>query len=327
MPNQKFVQGVRDVIRYFDYKVEGAVELKSIFDVLTSDEETDKVAMQDGSKDNILPTKNFKITVDPSQLAGTGIVTPSNAGNIAPAVEWTYNKDYVTKAELAMFDILAHNNWKRPIYFAVTVPADNYIGLQKYLYNEGFAYRLMPLKPADSVDRDNDVLNTQAMYNNLMNKFQWNNLRDAPYLDPESTRMIAIVMKSFNQLAEKLISEGKKAEAHKVMLKALEVVPEKNHMFYFILHRYYTADLLYQVNETQKANKLVEKTAEYILAELNYLLALSNQAQSNDLQLGASVFNELIKVTETHKQTALNAKLKNQFKALESRLNMGMGMQ
>ncbi len=60
MPTSKFVQGVRDVIRYYDYKIEGAVELKTLFDVLVSDEESDKVPMQDGTKENILPTKRLK---------------------------------------------------------------------------------------------------------------------------------------------------------------------------------------------------------------------------------------------------------------------------
>ncbi|MGV3508642.1 MAG: DUF2723 domain-containing protein, partial [Sphingobacteriaceae bacterium] len=132
MPNSKFVQGVRDVIRYYDWNVEGYTELKTVFDIITSDNEADKIAMQDGSKDNILPTKKLKLTIDPNQVLKTKTVSADQSANILPSLEWTYNKDYVTKAELAMFDILAHNNWKRPIYFAVTVPSDNYIGLQNY---------------------------------------------------------------------------------------------------------------------------------------------------------------------------------------------------
>jgi hypothetical protein len=324
MPDEKFVQGVRDVVRFYDWKVPGAVELKSVFDVLTSDDEGDKVPMQDGSKDNILPTKNFKLTVDPAEVLATKTVSASKAADIAPSMEWTYNKDYVTKAELAMLDILSHNNWKRPIYFAVTVPADNFIGLQKYMYNEGFAYRVLPLKPAavDSMSRDNDLINTEAMYHNMLTKFKWGNMKNASYLDPESTRMIAIIMKSFNQLAESFISQGKTEEARKVLLKSEEVIPDKNHIFYLVLHRYYTADLLYQVKETQRANKLVESTADYILAELNFIAQSGQAAQSNDMQLGASVLNELIKITEKHNQAALNTKLKNQFKALESKLGM-----
>ena len=327
MPNSKFVQGVRDVIRYYDYNIEGSVELKNVFDVLTSDAESDKVPMQDGTKDNILPTKNFKLTIDPTQVIGTKTIDANKAADIIQSIEWTYNKDYVTKAELAMFDILAHNNWKRPIYFAVTVPEDHFIGLNKFLYNEGFAYRLLPLKPSTApvdsmaMNAGEELIHTEAMYQNIMQEFEWDNLKNASYLDPETTRMIAIVIKSFNQLAENLLKEGKIDKARNVMIRSQEVIPEKNFLYYYILHRYYTADLLYQVKETQRANKLVENTADYIVAELNYMLDLSNQAQtSRDIQIGAQVLNELIKITEKHKQPAVNKKLKNQFKAIESRL-------
>lgn len=326
MNDSKYVQGVRDVIRYYDYNLAEPLELKSLFEVLTSDDENDKLPMQDGSRENILPTKNFKITINPDQVISTKTVSQSMRDSIAPAMQWTYNKGYVTKTELAMIDILAHNDWKRPIYFAVTVPSSNYIGLEKYLYNEGFAYRLLPLKAAkqDSAAQDEpERLNSEQMYNNMMTKFKWGNMKKASYLDPESTRMIATVIKSFNSLAQKLLEEGKPEEARKVMNKSLEVIPDRNYLFYFVLHRYYTADLLYKVNETAKANTLVTQTADFINKELTYIGEASSGNQSfamNDIQLGVSILNELIKITEDNKQTALNADLKSKFTALKSKL-------
>jgi tetratricopeptide (TPR) repeat protein len=135
--------------------------------------------------------------------------------------------------------------------------------------------------------------------------------------------MISIIIKSFNQLAETLLKEGKKEEARKTLLKLEEVVPEHNHIFYNVIHRFYTADLLYQVAEVQRANKLVEQTADYLNKELNYLGELSQNGDnlsSREIQIGVSVLNELIKTTEKHNQRALNTKLKNQVKALESKL-------
>ena len=40
--------------------------------------------------------------------------------------------------------ILANFNWERPIYFAITVGRDNFMGLEKYFQLEGLAYRLVP---------------------------------------------------------------------------------------------------------------------------------------------------------------------------------------
>lgn len=327
MPDEKFVQGVRDVIRYYDYKFAEPIEMKNLFEVLTSDNDNDKVPMQDGSKENILPTKNFKITIDPAQILATKTVSESMKDSIATAMEWTYNKNYVTKTELAMFDILAHNDWKRPVYFAVTVPSSNYIGMDKYLYNEGFAYRLLPLKtPAvDSTAQEPELINTDRMYDNMLNKFVWGNMKGAKYLDPETTRMIATITKSFNTLASKLYEEGRVEDAKKVLNKSLEVIPERNYLFYYILHRYYTADLLYKVGETEKANKLVRHTSDYISKELGYLGGLSGNRQRfamNDIQLGVSVLNELLKITEANKQTALHAELQKQFTSLQGSLSL-----
>ncbi|MGV3707105.1 MAG: protein O-mannosyl-transferase family [Arcticibacter sp.] len=327
MGDEKFVQGVRDVIRYYDYKFAEPIEMKNLFEVLTSDNDNDKVPMQDGSKENILPTKNFKITIDPAQILATKTVSESMKDSIATAMEWTYNKNYVTKTELAMFDILAHNDWKRPVYFAVTVPSSNYIGMDKYLYNEGFAYRLLPLKqPAvDSTKQEPELINADRMYDNMLNKFVWGNMKGAKYLDPETTRMIATIIKSFNTLAGKLYEEGRVEEAKKVLNRSLEVIPERNYLFYYILHRYYTADLLYKVGETEKANQLVKHTSNYISKELGYLGGLSGNRQRfamNDIQLGVSVLNELLKITEANKQTALHAELQKLFTSLQGSLSL-----
>ncbi|RZK61308.1 MAG: DUF2723 domain-containing protein, partial [Pedobacter sp.] len=75
MKPEQYVQGERDVMPYDDYKIAGAVELKNIVDLLLSNDDNDKVAMQDGTKSNFLPTKNFKITIDPKQVLSTGTVS------------------------------------------------------------------------------------------------------------------------------------------------------------------------------------------------------------------------------------------------------------
>ena len=324
MPDEKFVQGLRDVLGYQDYQIQGSVELKNLFEILTSENEADKATYQDGSKENFLPTKNFKIAIDPKQVISTGTVPANKQDLIAPEMEWTYNKNYVTKTELAMFDILAHNNWKRPIYFAITVPSDNYIGLGDYLYNEGFAYRLLPLKKAvvDSTQERAELTNTDEMYNNMMNKFKWGNMKNASYLDPESVRMIFTIVNNFNILAENLYREGRIDEARKALLRCMEVVPDKNYSLNFTIRKFYMADLLYKLKEPKKANELVASTAEYIEEELNYLSAIARTKEnlsSRDIQLGIYVMNELVKLTAENGETDLNIKLLARLKALETK--------
>ena len=328
MDNAKFVQGVRDVI-YYDpnfIKIEGSAELKDVFDFLVSDNPNDQPPSryQEGVNENILPTKTLKITVDPAEVIRTNTVSANKKDQIASAIEWQYNKNYVTKTELAILDILAHNQWKRPVYFAITVPSDNYIGLDKYLYNEGFAYRLLPLQKAavDSAAQQQELVNTDAMYDHMMNKFTWGNLKKANYLDPESVRMVAVVVNNFNVLAESLYNEGRIEEAKKALDKCLNVIPDQNFSLNFTIRKFYMADLLYKLKENQKANAVVENTANYISEQLDYLHAISQTKENlgaQEIQLGMSILNELVKVTAENGQTALNKKVTGQYKALESK--------
>lgn len=329
MPDEKFVQGVRDVMGYQDYSTAGAVELKDIFDILTSDNDEDKATYQDGSKENFLPSKNFKITINPDQIIATKTLPESKRDQITQAVEWTYNKGYVTKTELAMIDVLAHNNWKRPVYFAITVPDDNYMGLGDYLYNEGFAYRLLPLKKAvvDSAAEKPDLTNTDEMYHNMMTKFKWGNMKNATYLDPESVRMSFTIVNHFNILAENLYKAGRYDEAKKALIKCLDVVPNRNYSLNFTIRKFYMTDLLYKLNETKRANELALNTADYIEDQLNYLAAIAQTKENlntREIQLGVYVMTELNKLSEKNGQTTLNKQLESKIKAIESRF-IGMG--
>ena len=89
-----------------------------------------------------------------------------------------------------VLDMLAHNDWERPIYFAITVGQDNFMGLEKYFQLEGLTYRLVPYE-ATSPDGQTGEVNVDIMYDNLMNKFTWGGLNNPDvYLDETNTRMV-----------------------------------------------------------------------------------------------------------------------------------------
>jgi hypothetical protein len=145
MANDKFKNGTRDVIYFNDAKIPGSSELKDVFDFMLSDNKDAMAQYENGESVNYLPTKNLKITINPDEVIKTGTVPAGQRDKIASEVEFSYPGQFVAKDNLALLDILSHNNWKRPIYFTVTVPNESMIGLGKYMYNEGFTYHLMPL--------------------------------------------------------------------------------------------------------------------------------------------------------------------------------------
>lgn len=324
MNESQYVQGVRDVMYYQNADIAGNIELKNILELLLSENSEDKLPLNDGRKVNFIPTKNFKITVDKEAVLKNGVVSPADSAKIVPAIEWTFNKNYVTKGTLAMFDILVHNNWKRPIYFASTVPSEQYNGLDKYLYNEGLALHLMPLK-VDTAASRNELINTPVLYNNVMNKFVWGNVKNAKYLDPQSSDDISIFTNVFNNTISGLLKEGKKEDAQKVVNRYFEVMPEKFYGMRSMMGAYFMAENLYQLGDSKRANALIEKSADYIMKELTYLADVSESKKrfvgGQNVQLGLSFLNSMTRTTAENKQDKLSKELADKFNVLEARFS------
>lgn len=334
MKPSQYVAGERDVMYSREMQIQGSVELKQIVDLLLSDDPDDKVGLIDGTKTNFIPTKNLKLTVNPNDVISSGTLPAADLAKIAPAMEWRFNKDYVTKGTLAMFDILAHNNWKRPIYFCSTVPSGQFNGLDNYLYSEGLTLRLLPLKQ-DSITAENrgeDLINLDPMYNHVMNKFKWGNIKNASYLDAQSTDDISIFNRLFNNLTTGLIKQGRIEDAKKVMLKYDEVMPTKIYGIRNVMSVATMAQNLYTLGETEKATNLIKKYAAYIQKEITYLADVTKS--KNQLIGGQNVQNALVyglepmaRVASQYKQAKLSADLEKQYQNLYQRFSMYFGPQ
>src|SRR5690554_5605410 len=324
MENNQFVQGTRDFIRYSDYSIQGNIELANILSILLSDNPQDQQQMQDGSRSNFLPTKNFKLTVNKEAVINNKVVPQGWQDQIVDSMVWNYNKDYVSKAELAILDILVHNNWKRPIYFARTVPSDNYLGLDNYLVTEGFAYRLMPIAASIQTDpnQQTERINTDAMYDNTMNKFVWGNIKNENYLDPESYGMLNLIMNNFNSLSNALVEEGKMDQAKEVMKRSLEVVPDKIYSIRETLQKQSMAESLYKVGDIENANRVVTNTTDYLEQNLNYFFNIAESKpnlEMNNMQLGMYILHAMDQLTADYQQTKENERIKKIFEEFEQR--------
>ena len=323
MPESKYVKGTRDVMYYQDYKLQGNVELKNILELLLSDNPEDMVELQSGKRENFLPTKNLMLSVNKADVIRNKAVAAKDIARITPALTWTFNKQYVTKGTLAMFDILVHNNWKRPVYFTSGMPPEQFNGLDKYLYSEGLIMHLMPLE-VDSANRG-QLTNPDALYQNLTSKFAFGNIRDAKYLDPETQRQVSIVTNIFNTTIRSLIGNGRLEEARKVSSKYFEVMPDQIFGMFGASGKFRMAENLYMLKDATKAKKLLLQAADYIEAELIYAADVSNSKNSfvggQNVQLGMSLLEQMIQVAKTNNDNALAAELERRYKSIESRFS------
>jgi hypothetical protein len=330
MKPEMYKTGTRDVLFYQNFNLEGAQELKDVFEFVTSDNPEAKVDYQSGRKENFLPTKNFKLTIDPANVLNTKTVDADEAGKIVPVMEWTFPGNYLTKGQLAILDILAHNKWQRPIYFAFTVPSSNFLGLDNYLFNEGFALRLEPKTkgkiPSNSPLGETEVVNTKEMYTNLMTKFDWGTIKSSPYLDPESQKMVFLSVNKFTELAKNLIFEGKTDSARNVVKQCLKVLPiNTTYDSNFALSKYELVSLMYELGMKTDATALLKQTENLVTQELDYHYSIIQGKEnlgSRDIQLNLFVLSQFVEMTKQYGEVALNKELESKMKNYEAKFGV-----
>ncbi len=330
MKPEAYVSGNRDVLFYQNFNLEGPQELKDIFEFVTSDNPEAKVQYQSGKSENFLPTKSFKMAVDPQQVLATKTVNPSEKDKIVNEMHWNFAGNYLTKGQLAILDILLHNKWERPIYFAFTVPSSNYMGLDNYLFNEGFALRLEPKVktnlPSTGPLGDTEDVNTDEMYKNMMTGFVWGNVKNAAYLDPESEKMVFLSVNKFTELARNLIAEGKADSARNVMKECLKVLPIKTtYDSNFALGKYEMISIMYELGMKNEANDLLKQSTELITEELDYhynLIQDKENLAGREIQLNMFVLSQFDDLTKKYGENQLNKKIEDELKDYEVKFGM-----
>jgi len=318
----KLVKGLREGMPYVNYGFTDSVELKDILAVLTSDDPDDKVQMSDGSWENFLPAKSLKLTVNPEAVIKSNTIPAKDKNNIATEMEWTFGEHFATKANLVMFDILVNNNWERPIYFGSGISNDSYIGLESYLYLEGYAHRLLPLKPDQNAMRTKDeVTNSEVMFTNVMHKFNFKGFTSAKYLDPESRRIVRGTWRAINNLSVNLIMEGNSAKAKQIINKSIMELPTMNYSIDDTLNKIQTIQNLYLVHDVNAANELAVETADFLDQELTYIASLEGRRQNaymNDIKVGLFVLDGLKKISLDHKQARTSKMLDEKYERLKN---------
>jgi hypothetical protein len=325
MPYDKYKEGVRDVMYFNDEKIPGSVEVKDVFDFLTSDDARTKVEYQNGDKLNFLPTKNLKLTVNANDVLANGVITPDQKSRLADTMEWKYPSNYVTKDNLAMLDIVAHNDWKRPICFTSSMSPSSMMGLQPYLYKEGFVYHLIPFKQDTAADNNRITkINPLVMYNNVVNKFKFGNYKTARFLDNVSTTQFYLNMEiTFNDLTQGLMQDGHRDLALKAIHKFDEQMPDINPDIDTAAQKFFMAQSAYKLNDKELGTKYFKSVDDFITDRLDYNY---NQLQNNKdavdtrtVQLGMQLLNGMADTAKNNQETDLSNQLLAQLNNYESK--------
>lgn len=130
-------------------------------------------------------------------------------------ISWELPK-YLLRSGLVVLDIITNNASRRPIHWAVTVGPDNFIGAEKHLIIQGFAYRLGPPESGTAINMSGSPSRMDGARSAgiFLNAFDWSGL------DRATTNKSRVVMNYVLQMsytAEALLLEGDTTHARQLL--------------------------------------------------------------------------------------------------------------
>lgn len=317
------LQGKRDIIYLMD-RIKGYVDLKEAMEFVASEDPQTKSLPNYSERIDYIPAKKFKLDVDTSAVFANGYLPRTDAKRVVTQMQWGINKNYLTKADLLILDLLAHNNWKRPVYFAITVAHENYLNLDNYLQINGLTYKIVPIRQEAQMG-DIQNINTDLVYDNLMSKFKWGGVNNPKvYLDENNIRMLSNFRNNFAKLAESLINEGKRDSALKVLEKGMEVMPENCVPYNYFIMPY--IDLYYRLNKSDKAKEMASKLAAIAESELIYYFKLKGSRRDmidNEIRMDIRIMQQLSAISKQYGDTEASQKFESVFQRYYERYTSG----
>ncbi len=311
-----FLEGVNDQIMYNENPGIAAMSLPDYLELVRNDDQRIKAQTQSGEMINTFPCDSVVIPVNASQVLASKWFPKDFTPFLGTNLAWKLPSKSIFKGELIQLEIIANNaldGWKRPIYFASTLPSEQYLGLKESMQLEGYAYRLMPFKISGAKD---GFVNSEIMTNNFLNKMYWRNFNnDKIYYHGDFYLGIPTVTARLNvyRLADQLIREGKIALAKKVLDHLEEVMPNK-----VIPYDQFSASMvgLYLACKDQKkamdmANTIVRRNNK----ALNYYFVNDIGHYQRDIQLALYEMNVVISSLKENNVPS------NQYAELEAMFN------
>jgi hypothetical protein len=274
LPVKKYYDGINNQV-FIVEKTKDPVDISTVIDWVNSNNKATKVQISTTEILDVIPSRTIRIPVDSAKVIASGTVKPEDAGKIVPYIDITLKGSSILKSQLIVLDILAHNNWERPVYFVTGYHSDA-LGLEEYFQLEGLAFRLVPVKSENKSWVDYGRIDTNILYDNVMNKFIWGGANNPKVnLDYNHIRTLIVVKARliYARLAKALSSEGKNEKAVAVLDRCLELMPANR----FPIDPYYT-DLIegyFVSGATDKAVEMTKGLCDYYYERLNYYLKQS----------------------------------------------------
>ncbi|MCC8035263.1 MAG: DUF2723 domain-containing protein [Rikenellaceae bacterium] len=298
LPRSKYVNTNDAVTVYnlFDYPV----DIRQVIDFVRREDQDTKIPLGDGTYEDYIPANKLAIPVNKENALASGIVRAEDAHLMVDTVYLNIEKNRLYKNELMFLDLLANFDWNRPLYFTQIHDLRQF-GLWDYLQYDGFAYRLVPIRTPMKSFLDLGRVDTEYLWNNLMDLFRYGNIEDPKvYADTfvQNNYNTTNARNGFAVLAKALMAEGDTIRAVQALDRGLEKVPFSQ-IRYTFRSTYPHIEAYYLAGEFEKGNEVLTGYASSVMEHIVYFSRFTGrkaQLVDYDLDLNYQYLSELFRI-------------------------------
>ena len=321
LSHSDYKEGSLDVAYYYPYAFpqfeDSVMDIKFFMKWMQSKDSRTMIDFEEnGHPEKVYPTTKLRIMVDKEAVLRNGIVAEKDSALIEPYIDIEIAESALIKNRILMLDILANNNWERPLYFTGGAQAaEEYIWLKDYLQLDGLAYKFVPIKTPISQKSFMDMgrIDTEVMYANVK-KWTWKNSNGDIYFDPETRKNGISFRNSLGRLADEFIKEKDFVRAEEILDMSMEKMPMESYGYFRLVIGH--IESYYLIDRPEKARKIVEFLIDNFKERIIYYSSLSSYELTQnfgDLEGTLDLYKYIIGTAVEYDSEAYSSELKDEF--------------
>lgn len=316
---RNYRKGTNDVLYVMDRQNLDAISATEYLRLLKNESDLLKLTSGGRSTFNMVPSRNLILDVDIEEVYNNGLIPEGLEDLMVDQMNLRIKGNYLTKGNMMLIDLIASNNWERPIYFNNTSLATISLDIEDYVVMEGLTYRLLPVRKPQGMRTE--LVNTDLAFKNVMEKFAFRGM-DNPdnYFDDEFRRFTSNHRSAINAIAIALLDEDDLDRAADILKFSIQVMPHK--AVPYDLASGQMVPLFFEVGEDDMALDIVEKLSDKSVQMLEFYTR-EDRVFDREAMISIEMLKFFIPLLEERGYTERSSQIKKDFERVMGPISGG----
>ena len=284
----QYLYGTNDFVYIYDTR-DTVIHINDVMRVFKHPEA--KIPLTSGRNVDYIISRKIAVPVNKENVIKYGILDAKYEDMIPDHIvlNMSKDKDYLTKPELFMLDLLSNYQWDRPLNL-LSMGGDINIGIKEYLMYDGFSFRFVPIRNKMS-SREIGFADPEDLYHKMTKVFKWDALKRGDYfVDYQNYYTFCGVLSQRNifvNAAKEMLKIGDAARAEELLDMCQECVPEKDYpldlTYLGFSNEFMVVDMIetyYNAGAPEKAAALASRLTDELFKSTIFFLEFYDYART-----------------------------------------------